>query len=566
MTGVQSNIEANDAMKEELQSSTSLQTPPPPRTVMDYIKGTLRYIGENPIKFAFSVGVGMAVSFGVKAGLIAMGLSLGPIGLAIGASMITSVILNVGKKLWKGEEIKLDDLAGKALFSGVFAGLIGGIFGTSFSDQLNDGFKDVPSGIHDGILPKGVTPLDVNLKPNLMAFDSQVANAQDSVPFNPYNTNLTDQYAYSANQSSWALTENYINQSNLDYISIKPSASHTLGQLLDADKDYYAFLNNNGSVDAIMTKAGLEELHCDIENAHGVAEIPQAEHIIVHNKQFLGASFEPTPFDDLHGRNLHINVATLTSSKDAAGYVIDHEIGHGVDILKKPFDFIMESKLHPSHHTELSADAFALKDGNYKGALEFCVDATKTKEHVLSSLVSKLSVSDVAPEVVSKIIKELNIEIDRSVLHSGDSRLIQQALVEKLKGLNGLDWAVAGDPHPSIHARMSEVLKHAAMDDKLNQPLFEQQLIDAQTKLNATGALNGKINLMDEWCKIKEVAIQGKDVAIATKDVTRDYSLAFSGDALAEQLAHLNTHTQPLSYVERLTTERQKATNLGLGV
>jgi hypothetical protein len=149
-------------LAEELQSGTSLQNPPaPPRTVMDYIKGTLRYIGENPLQFAFNVGVGMAVSFGVKAGMIAMGATvLGPIGLAIGAAMITSVILNVGKKLWKGEEIKLEDLAGKSLFSGVLAGIIGGIFGTSFSDQINDAFKDVPSGNPNAPLPEGVTAIE----------------------------------------------------------------------------------------------------------------------------------------------------------------------------------------------------------------------------------------------------------------------------------------------------------------------------------------------------------------------------------------------------------------------
>lgn len=512
-------------LKENLQSSTALQPPAPPRTVMDYIKGTLQYIGENPIQFALNVGVGMAVSFGVKAGLIAMGLGLGPIGLAIGAAMITSVILNVGRKLWKGEEIKLEDIAGKSLFSGIFAGIIGGIFGSGLGDYLNESFKDIPSGNPNAELPEGVTDLAESAK-------TQTGN------------------------SLW----------------VEADKSHTLDQLLATGKGFFTFAGESRVVDGIthqplqyVTRQTLENIARDIENAHNLAGLPQPEHVIIHNDPIMNAAFEATTFDPKHGHYVHLNTGLLAESKDVVKYITDHEIGHGVNAFERPLDYQIEKIFHPSHFTEYSADAFALREGNYKGALESFTHMAQIQNHALSAWIGDLQEGSLNPERVLEITKTLKIEIDTDILNSGNTGRIQEALAEKLKAINVLDLVQPGDPHPAIRERMLEVLKHAAVDEKLNATQFEAQLTATQAQLNATPALHGKINLMDEWHAIKEKAISGEDVGIAAKEVTRNYSLAFSGDPVLEQVGHLPTHA-PNSHVGRLLAQRSANKALGRGL
>jgi hypothetical protein len=97
-----------------------------------------------------------------------------------------------------------------------------------------------------------------------------------------------------------------------------------------------------------------------------------------------------------------------------------------------------------------------------------------------------------------------------------------------------------------------------------NTEAFEAQLNAAQSKLNAIPSLKGKIDLANEWCEIKEAVKAGEAPEIAHKAAERDYSLAFSSNPLVEQVAHLNTHTSPLTFVERLAAERNARSQGGL--
>lgn len=120
------------------------------RNLWQFCLNTLNYIGEHPLQFALSVGTAMAVRWAVGIGIgVLSGGAIAGLGLAIASAMVTSVVLGTGRALMKGDTLKAEDVAGRALFSGLIAGVIGAFI----AGHLPTPHSAEPSSIHTATPP-----------------------------------------------------------------------------------------------------------------------------------------------------------------------------------------------------------------------------------------------------------------------------------------------------------------------------------------------------------------------------------------------------------------------------
>lgn len=308
------------------------------RNMRDFCVNTLNYIGEHPVEFALSIGAAMAVRWGVAAGLIAIGSGvIGGLALAIASSMITSVILGVGKSLLKGESLDWQNTADKALFSGVISGVIGAFLG--------------------GLIPAHA--------PDTMATTETLPYfPMDATPdFMVEGAKVTDQYAWKLNFAEWKTLEAHLTTTGESYSTIPIREHVTTSELLSQNTDWYLFENSKGIPYQVMHRDALQEM-IQYTNKEAVEQgLPIPSSISLTNSPFSYAQNEIAYGPFTCEQDLNISTGKLVYDKDIYESALYHEFGH------TEYYCGHSHSLSP-HEREYKADEFSFKKDNYGGFVE----------------------------------------------------------------------------------------------------------------------------------------------------------------------------------------------------
>ena len=307
----------------------------------NWFSNTISYIGKHPIEFALSTAASIAMRFAVTGGLLAISGGLPLIAVSIAASMITSVIIEVGKKAIKGEEINGKDVLKNALFAGAFAGVLGSLIGSLF---------DTPK-------------LEVNTME--AAADPSVAHVGDVAE------------GYEHKITSIEDLQHRFGSAGQEYVTIEYGDTYTAEDLLAQDAEWIVRLNENGEPFRAISTCKLEEFLArkdELFAAHGLEEYSQG--VIIKNSALPGAGVMPITFGNPEGLGLSTNVTfidseLLTLDKGQIDFAIEHEIGH-VEHKMHHYEAFKEA----SHHEkEFYADMFAVQnDAHYANGVEFFTD------------------------------------------------------------------------------------------------------------------------------------------------------------------------------------------------
>lgn len=325
------------------------------KAIANWFNNTLNYIGERPIEFAFSVAAGMAMRFAVTAGLFsvfAISGGLPALALTMAASMITSVVLEVGKKLVKGEKISGKDLLKNAAISGLFSGVIGSLFGEFFAAD----------------------PPDQTLGP---ASDAHALRVDPS-----------QQYAWRI--SGIADIENHLGNAGETCQIARAFREIDLRDFVESDKDWLVLQDGYGNPYHTISHEQAAELIEKIEHEAEIADIEPPEKIILRNVSSANAA-SIAEFDtdasfldqlleqenltfSLEEHRMEINSGLLEKSRDAVDYVLGHEIGHAHDAVCNTTEYV-QSHLNGDHHlAEIDADDHSiLNGGHHKGSLDWFI-------------------------------------------------------------------------------------------------------------------------------------------------------------------------------------------------
>lgn len=494
-------------------STTSLQNQPvngtapgfgASRGLFGFIGNTLNYIGKHPLQFALSTGMAMACSFAVKAGIVALGVGLGPLGLAVAGAMATSLIMNVGRKLWNGEGISLSDLTGKALFSGAIAGVLGGIFGGFFADKL----ESLGDTLDPDLQPNDTTVVSEH---NIDACETQAVTFATDCSMNP-----TDEYIYSI--SSWEEMKAYIDAQGETYQTIDMAQTTTLGEMVRSDADWFILIDEYGNAVEAMHHDGVVEMEQIIDAKEAAAGVEEHTFVNFTNSPYIQASITPISYEE--GSLLAESYELLTGEEAAVvGYTVDmnsgllydketfdavmsHEIEHAVQLEEiNTYDELEAFMTSADKNIELGADLGVYEDGNYGGALRFLTQITIDIDNMHERLEYALALDD--PEEMRKVLAPvegmLGTETIEKLVEGGDS--FREKIIEEVKDLNTMDMESPNDPHPSPRTRILETMKHAAADPDLDKAAFLADMQECQDMIDGCDNLDFTIDLKSEWAK-----------------------------------------------------------------